>query len=205
MNPKIKILFLASNPTNTGALRLGEEVRQIDEKLRLGSNRDDFELLQHHAVRVSDLQQVLLRHQPDIVHFCGHGDRSHELLLEHSNGTSHAVSREAVTSLFTILKDNIKVVVLNACFSEDQAKALHGVIDYTIGMSKITNDKMSISFAGAFYQALAFGRTVNEAFNLAKNEIELHHLPGADAPELFVRSTVNRERPIVATELTNAR
>ena len=36
MNPKIKILFLASNPTNTGALRLGEEVRQIDEKLEPG-------------------------------------------------------------------------------------------------------------------------------------------------------------------------
>jgi hypothetical protein len=197
MTDKIKILFLASNPTDTGALRLGEESRQIDERLQMGSERDRFQLLQHHAVRVTDLQHIMLRHQPHIVHFCGHGGPGNELILENQEGTSHAVSKKALTSLFEILNDNIKVVVLNACFSKLQAKALHGVIDYTVGMSKEVGDEQSIRFAGAFYQGLAFGRTVETAFKLAKNEIELVRLPGADTPELFVRPKVNKKRSLI--------
>lgn len=197
MTDVIKILFLASNPTDTGALRLGEECRQIDERLQLSSKRERFQLIPHHAVRVTDLQHLMLRYDPQIVHFCGHGGPGKELILENEDGTSHAVEKKALTSLFEILKDNIKVVVLNACFSKLQAKALHGVIDYTVGMSKEVGDEQSIRFAGAFYQGLAFGRTVETAFKLAKNEIELKRLPGADTPELFVRPKVDKKRPLI--------
>lgn len=69
----IKILFLAANPLDTDRLRLDEEFRAIDEALRKSAFRDHFDLLSHWAVRVDDLQELLLRHQPDIVHFSGHG------------------------------------------------------------------------------------------------------------------------------------
>jgi hypothetical protein len=186
MKDKIKILFLASNPTDTSHLRLGEEVRQIDENISNGSKRESFELIQHHAVRVTDLQRVLLKHEPHIVHFCGHGGATEELVFEDQQGGSKPVSKEALTKLFRILKDNVRVVVLNACFSKGQAEALNDVIDYTIGMNKRVGDKMAISFAGAFYQALAFDRTVTEAFELAKAEIDLVRLAGSDTPEMFV-------------------
>ncbi|MCB9133225.1 MAG: hypothetical protein H6647_20065 [Anaerolineales bacterium] len=54
--PKIKILFLAANPTDTARLRLGDEVRAIDQSLQLARYRDAFDLEQAHAVRVGDLQ-----------------------------------------------------------------------------------------------------------------------------------------------------
>jgi uncharacterized protein YjbI with pentapeptide repeats len=183
---KIKILFLASNPTDTSALRLGEEVRQIDEKISNGSKRESFELIQQHAVRVTDLQRVLLKHDPHIVHFCGHGSATEELMFEDQLGRSKPVTREALTQLFRILRDNVRVVVLNACYSKSQAEALNEVIDYTIGMNKGVGDQMAISFAGAFYQALAFDRTVTEAFELAKVEVDLVRLAGSDTPEVFV-------------------
>jgi uncharacterized protein YjbI with pentapeptide repeats len=183
---KIKILFLASNPTDTSALRLGEEVRQIDEKISNGSKRESFELIQQHAVRVTDLQRVLLKHEPHIVHFCGHGSATEELMFEDQLGRSKPVTREALTQLFRILRDNVRVVVLNACYSKSQAEALNEVIDYTIGMNKGVGDQMAISFAGAFYQALAFDRTVTEAFELAKVEVDLVSLAGSDTPEIFV-------------------
>lgn len=188
MQEKIKILFLAANPTDTSALRLGEEIRGIDEKIRKGSDRDAFELIQQHALRVSDLQLVLLRFQPHIVHFSGHGTASEEIILEDDLGQSKSVTRESLTQLFDILKDNVRVVVLNACFSKAQAEALSGTIDYTIGMKKSVGDKTAIAFAGAFYQGLAFNRTIEESFKLAKLEPGLRGLAGADIPELFIRS-----------------
>jgi hypothetical protein len=197
MRNKIKVLFLASNPVDTGALRLGQEVREIDEKLEVGSARDAFELVQQHALRASDLQHVLLRHQPHIVHFSGHGSESEEIVLEDNAGKSHFVSQQALTSLFRILKDNVRVVVLNNCFSKPQAAAISSVIDYTVGNNKGVGDRAAIIFAAAFYHALAFGRTVQEAFELARLELELVKVAGSDTPELFVREGVDPTEPFI--------
>jgi hypothetical protein len=46
-------------------------------------------------------------------------------------------------------------------------------------------------FASYFYQALAFGRSVQDAFELGKNQLELQSLPGWKTTELLVRKGVN--------------
>ena len=63
----IKILFLAANPSDTTRLRLDEENRAIDQVLRQAEFRDKFEIHQHWAVRVTEIQSFLLRYKPDIV------------------------------------------------------------------------------------------------------------------------------------------
>ena len=79
---KIKILFLSANPSDTARIRLDEEIRNIDQALQIAKDRDRFDIEQHWAVRVADLQSLLLRHNPHIVHFSGHGDESRGLILE---------------------------------------------------------------------------------------------------------------------------
>ena len=69
MGKTVKILVLATNPDKTEPLRLDAEVRGIDQALQQSRFRDKFELEQQWAVRVSDLQRLLLRYKPDIVHF----------------------------------------------------------------------------------------------------------------------------------------
>ena len=197
MSDKIKVLFLAANPTDTGPLRLGQEVREIDEKIERAAARESFELLQHHALRPGDLAQVLLRHQPHIVHFSGHGSSTEGIVLEDNAGKSQPVGKDALASLFKILKDNVRVVLLNACFSKPQAEALQEVIDYTIGTNKAVGDQAAITFAAAFYRALAFGRSVSEAFALARVELDLTSISGSDTPELFVREGVDATEPFI--------
>ena len=197
MRNKIKILFLASNPVDTSALRLGKEVSEIDAKIEVGSARDSFELVQQHALRVSDLQHVLLRHRPHIVHFSGHGSATEQIVLEDDAGNSHFVTQQALTSLFKILKDNVRIVVLNACYSKPQAEAIGNVIDYTVGNNKGVGDKAAITFAAAFYRALAFGRSVELAFESARLELDLVKIPGSDTPELFVREGVDPTEPFI--------
>jgi CHAT domain-containing protein len=197
MSNKIKVLFLAANPLDTSPLRLGAEAREIDEQLELGSARSRFKLLQHWALRPSDLQRVLLKHKPHIVHFSGHGSRAQEIVLENAAGKSCSVNRRAVANLFRILQDNVRLVVLNACFSRAQAAALMNKVDYTIGTKKAVGDQAAIIFAGAFYRALAFGRSVREAFELARLELALVGLPGANVPKLFVRTGVDATQPFL--------
>lgn len=182
----IKILFLAANPSDTTQLRLDQEIRSIDEKLRQSEFRERFEIRQHWAVRVSDLQSCLLRHSPTIVHFSGHGSSESEIILEDDHGNSKPVSSHALSQLFSVLKDNIRCVVLNACYSEQQAQAIAKHIDCVIGMSKAIGDTAAISFAAAFYQALGYGRNVKSAFELGCGQIDLESLgTQQDIPKLL--------------------
>lgn len=170
---KIKILVLAANPNDTNDLQLDEEVRAIDQALRQAQFRDQFDLISHWAVRVADLQELLLRHQPDIVHFSGHASKDNAIILETAEGGSAPVSVEALSDLFKLLKDNIRCVVLNACYSATQAQAIAQQIDVVIGMSNAVTDDAAINFAAAFYRALAFGRSIKTAFELGRNQIDL--------------------------------
>ena len=166
-------------------MRLDEEVRGIDTALRQADFHDKFDIKQHWAVRISDLQGYLLRHQPDIVHFSGHGSKQSEIILEDTHGHSKPVSARALGKLFGVLKDNIRCVVLNACFSEDQAEAIAEHIDCVIGMSKAIGDSSAISFATAFYQALGFGRDLQTAFDLGCLQIDMESLGDQDVPKLI--------------------
>jgi hypothetical protein len=148
-------------------------------------------------VRPDDLLQYLNQDKPHIVHFSGHGTRSEEILLLDKTGKPKAVSKEACVSLFRTLKDNIRVVVLNACFSRPQAEAISSIIDCTIGMNKAIGDDAAIVFAGSFYRALGFGRSVQEAFDQARTALLLEGIPEEMTPELLVRSGVDASKVVL--------
>ena len=187
----MKILFLASNPVDVPSrLRSEVELREISQEIRKGTQQDDLELVSVLAVRASDLLKALLEHQPDIVHFSGHCNTSGAIILEDENGYCKPVSREAISELFGILKDNIRVVVLNACYAKDQAEALSKIIDFTIGMSGAIEDKAAIIFSSQFYLTLSFGRSVEEAFNLAMTRLRMEDIDAAHSPKLLAREGV---------------
>ena len=180
----VTILFLASNPTDSQQLRLDEESRAMDQRLRMAEFRDMFEIRQHWAVRVDDLQECLLRNKPDIVHFSGHGSKSSEIVLQDDSGSSHPVSARALSKLFSILKGTVRCVVLNACYSEAQALAIAEHVDCVIGMSQAISDPAAISFTASFYQALGYGKSVKTAFELGCAQIDLRNLGEENTPKL---------------------
>lgn len=169
----IRILFLGSSPDDLSRLRLDQEVRQIDLALRTGEFRDHFFLSSHWAVRPNDLQACLLRHRPNIVHFSGHGSAEQAIFLEDESGRRCKVDGDVLARLLGVFKSSVRCVVLNACYSADQAKAIAQQVDCVVGMSTAVGDQAAISFAASFYQALAFGDNVANAFELGCVQIAL--------------------------------
>ena len=110
--------------------------------------------------------QALLDVEPQIVHFSGHGTSEGELCFEDKSGRTRPISPRALASLFAQFSDIVKCVVLNACYSEKQAKAIAEHIDYVIGMSQAIGDKAAIAFAVGMYQALGAGRSFEQAYML---------------------------------------
>ena len=141
----MKILILASNPRKD--LNLEREIRDLKDVIEKSGNRQRFEVQDALAVRVGDLQDLLFRHRPQIVHFCGHGSGRQGLVFESNNRGEQWVRVEALSDLFRLFAQNVGCVLLNACYSEEQANAIVNHIDYVIGMSHEIQDNAAISFS----------------------------------------------------------
>jgi hypothetical protein len=168
------VLLLSANPIDA-PLSINEEFRAIDARIRGSDHRDYVQLILHGAVRLEDIPGLLMRHKPHVVHFSGHGANV-AIELTTSDGRGQLVPPNALADIFRVLKDNVRVVLLNACDSAPQAEAIVSVIDCAVGMSDEIKDGAAIAFAAAFYEALGYGRSVQDAFNLA-----LVQLTGAGA------------------------
>jgi FlaA1/EpsC-like NDP-sugar epimerase len=136
----VKILFLAADPSDEARLRLGQELRDIRERLQLSKERDRFILESRESVRVVDITQAIFDVDPQIVHFSGHGTSTGELYFESLTGKSQLVQADALAALFERFATEIDCVVLNACYSEIQAKAIAQHIRFVIGMNQAIGD-----------------------------------------------------------------
>jgi hypothetical protein len=206
------ILVLAANPKGTDPLRLGEEVRSLQNGLERSQYRDRFRIEQRWAVTAKDIRRALLDCQPQIVHFSGHGvgvespddpvqstrklgtmpetsSQPEGLMFEDEIGQPHLVSSEALAQLFSLFADQVECVVLNACYSATQADAIAQHIPFVVGMKRAIGDRAAIEFAIGFYDALLAGRDVDFAFKLGCSAIELEGIPEHLTPTLKHQST----------------
>lgn len=198
------VLFLAANPQSINTLRLDEEIRAISEKIRLSNKYNILHLVSAWAVRPDDLLQKLNEHRPNIVHFSGHGSQIGEIILVDDNGLPKHVGAAALEALFQVLKDNIQVVILNACYSQVQAEAITKIIDCVVGMESTIGDKAAITFASSFYRAIGFGRSVKEAFEQGKVALLLEGIEEEHIPRLVCKQGVDASKIIICSTETSS-
>lgn len=183
---KIKMLFASASPEELEPLAIDRELRLILNRIRMAEHRDAFNIITAPAASPDDLVQALLEHTPDVIHISAHG---------HEDGGLILIGEKAVTgaALAQLLKQfpSVKLAVLNACHSSVEASALAGSIDVTIGMRKAVTDSAAIDFAGAFYLALGFGRSVKQAFELAQASLLVKGHTETEIPEIFLRRGVD--------------
>jgi hypothetical protein len=157
---------------DTARLRVDKEQRDIDNALQTSRLRDEFVLLDAEAAQPNDLQAALLKYEPQIVHFSGHGS-DEGIIMQNAEGFAQAVSTAALANLFKVFEGTVQCVVLNSCYSEAQAQAIAQYVPYIIGSSSALPDEAATNFATAFYQGLGAGKTIEFAYELGKNALQL--------------------------------
>ena len=184
------ILFLSDNPTDQARLRVEQESREIQEKLQLAKYRERFKFHIRMAVRPADISQAMLDILPQIVHFAGHGMPTGELCFEDETGRTHPVSPDALAELFEQFADQVSCVILNACYSEAQAKAIAKHIEHVVGVSQGIPDRAAIAFAVGFYQAVGAGYPIEKAYELGHAQVRLWGIPEYLTPVLVKKGQV---------------
>jgi len=181
----IKLLFLAANPIDTPRQRFDAECRAIEVALRQADFGYKFDIQTYWAVRTEDIQRHILYHKPDIIHFSGHGTETNEIILEDAYGHKVPIQSEVLCGLFSVLKEDVRCIVLSACYTDKQAQIIAEYIDCVIGMSDAIEDNSAINFAQAFYQALGFGKSVQKAFELGCIQIGFINPEQRNIPKLM--------------------
>lgn len=159
-----KILFLAANPTDQARIQTDQEHRILKAELERGRERGKFQFLPpQFAVTIPELLRAM-NDKPNIVHFSGHSETEGILIATDSNN-AQMIPLAALQRLFKPLKGIVQIIVLNACYSAEQAKALSAFGAYVVGHNLPIADKAAISFSKGFYNGLGEGKTFEEAYN----------------------------------------
>jgi TPR repeat protein len=194
---KVDILFFSADPNSApphghgSRLLLDDEVREIGQKVRTARYRDDLALDTRWATRTDDLLLALNETKPQVVHFSGHGGTGGLVLVGSDASRPHPVDAGALVRLFRVFRGDIRLVVLNACFSLPQAEAIADVVGCAIGTRTEISDQAAIIFSSSFYRAIAFGHPVGVAFEQARTALDLEHLKERDCVQLVVAPGVD--------------
>jgi len=164
------ILFLAANPSKKAELNLRIEHSIISEELE---DMEGFDFESKFSVSIKEMNMEVVSTEPSILHFSGHGlsgNESDEVIIDEmgvtmnndtglvfhndeKNGTD-ILSPIKCGRIFDSLKNmvpSLKIVVLNACYSEQQAIAISKNDIYTIGTSNTIQNKVATAFSQGFY------------------------------------------------------
>jgi serine/threonine-protein kinase len=115
-------------------------------------------------------------------------------------GQIKLVSAEALAGLFSLFADRLDCVLLNACYSEVQAKEISRHINSVIGMSQAIGDKAAISFAVGFYDALGADKGVEFAYKLGCSAISMQGIPEHLTPKLLTKSNTTKPEKTMTSQ-----
>jgi internalin A len=182
---KRKILFLSANPSDQKVRpQVDKEFKSIKDELQSSDHWEAFELLPP-ELGVTDKNLLKSMNQkPEIVHFAGHGELEGIVITDHEN-RSVLMPEKALNRLFKQHKDSIRLVILSACYSSEQAQTISAIGFYVIGMNSAFKDVAALSFSTGLYIGLGAGKEIESAYDDAMFMLESNFPGDAEKPEIW--------------------
>lgn len=196
------MLFIASSPTDQDRLRIDQEMREIQQKVRMAEHRDALRFEYAVAAQPADLLQRLNEVKPHVAHFSGHSGAA-GLAMEDADGRTRILSPADLATLLAVSSERIRLAIFNSCESAEHAADAVVHLDAAIGMEESIGDASAKVFAGQLYSSIAFGLPLATAFEQAllqvrlvlehgSGEPRLHTAPGLDPADIvLVRPTAD--------------
>lgn len=193
---KVTVLYLGTSPKDEVRLRIDAEARDIHEAIRKSDYPQCVDFNDRWAVRQSDLLQVLNETSPDIVHFSGHGAADGSIVLEDQFGEAVPLNKDRLSAVVGAAAKHVRLIVFNACYSDEEADMILHHVDATIGMTDSISDVAAKAFAAQLYSSIGFGLDLQTAFNQARAAIVFVSPEEIDTPRLRVREGLDAENMV---------
>jgi len=185
---KRHLLFLSADPVDLNEEQLMAQYAEIVNEIQKANITSKAVF----RTRIDTLLTAIDTEKPSILHFTGHGKRAKiltnqeledakilktqlsdgsGLILTDEKGKKENLDTTRLEGIFQMFVGegfHFELVFLNACYSENQAKVIAKYTDYVIGTKVEVGKQNAKRFATYFYNRLAEGKTISQAFNRAK-------------------------------------
>lgn len=181
------MLFLAPevgglSPRN----QFSEMKRAVSQVRQAGSIR--FKGVFH--VHVNTLFEELNRESPDIFHFSGKQSGG-DILMRTEGGALTTVSDLALAGMFQSLDQDLKLVVIDTCFSLPCASRVAKVVPCAMGVEGSPYEDDTVTFYKVFCQTLASGKSLKDATAKAQTALRFAKVAPGEIPQLCCRPGVD--------------
>jgi hypothetical protein len=190
---KLRIAFLASNPSDEGRIRTDIELKAVKRAINASGNRESVHLEPFTAASFSDLLRALNEYQAHVVHFSGHGGSAS--LSFDSEGDldtgSNQLDFSLINEVITAIDDPPAMLVFNACDTLKGAEVFTQTVSAVVAMSDSIGDLAAVVFAPTFYAALSAGQSVKSALAQGKAMLKAQAVGDEDLPTLLLKDGVD--------------
>lgn len=165
----MKVLYIASNPPDENSLLLEREITQLQSRFG-SSSTAALQFVFLPGLPIERLPDAIAEHQPDILHLCAHGNQDWLVMSSEEKKTKKLTP--CALKAFLDLERPPRLVIINACNSQDIAKALIGVVPMAIGMVAEISNVAARAAVRLLYERLIRGQSVKRAFTACQQMAE---------------------------------
>ena len=168
MNNQRPIFLFAFANDQDRSLRLIEEGRSIREILSPAHDQKRIEVLQLGHTTLDDIFSTFnrLHNRVGLFHYGGHSGEDF-LHLEDTKARAQGLAP------LMGMQENLKLVFLNGCANKQQVQRLFKAgVKVVIATLAAVEDQNAYLFSKTFYQALVDGKSIRQAFETAKAQLE---------------------------------
>lgn len=198
--PPIHMLVYGCLPSDCRPLDAAKEWDCLTSALDSLRRHGSLDVQRPETTSLEDLQNRLDQHSYHIFHFIGHcrydsKRQMGQLLLSDAQGNSRPLNAEKLSALLS-RQPQLRLVVLNCCQGNraDLTNPLSGLAQGLLGlripaivaMQFPVADRVAVSFAGRFYQALGQGLPVEAAVAKTRWELYLRSQEQSDSRSVAV-------------------
>jgi hypothetical protein len=172
---RIRFLFLSANPDRQSMLDVEREQERISTTRDGSRFQERIHIEAMPNLNIVQFPKTMRLQRPAVLHFSGHGGPGGSLLMRDERGEPFDMHPDGISRLIKQHHDAIRLVVLNACYSEALASLLVHDIDCVIGMTSDVLDKAAILFSESLYGALFDGTSIAHAFETAAAAVQARY------------------------------
>jgi Trypsin-like peptidase domain len=162
------ILVLPANPDTTEISHKRIGIQKLRAALKRANYGQMFKLEDRLETNAADIAQVLTEIEPYIVNISGHEDGVECIALKDKSNNQ----AKLIADLFLHRGNTIKCVVLQGCYSENQAREIVRHIEYVIGISQEIEDNAVIDFLVNFYYHVGSKWSIEESYDQSLNHLQ---------------------------------
>jgi hypothetical protein len=175
---------MSAKPDSDSPLQVEREQHRITKERNGSKHQEQVSIEVLPDADFNGIAKSLRLHKPTIAHFTGHGGEDGSIVFRDEEGQAYGMQAPGLARLLVIHKRTLRLVVLNACYSNELAKSLIKDIDCVIGMSSEVDDDAAILFAQAFYGSLFDGGSIGESFETGMSAVAARYPAEAHNPIL---------------------